>query len=58
MHFAFGLETEKGQWLQHVNQPVDATTFALAHALDPSHDEFESSKQHKLASKCRKGQKR
>ena len=54
MHFAFGLETEKGQWLQH----MDATTLALAHALDPSHDEFESSKQHKLANKCRKGQKR
>ena len=54
MHFALGLETEKGQCLQH----VDATTLALAHALDPSHDEFESSKQHNLASKGRKGQKR
>ena len=47
MHFAFGLETEKGQRLQHVNQPVDATTLALAHALDPSCDQFLSSKQQK-----------
>ena len=47
MHFVFGLETEKGQWQQDVNQPVDATTPALAHALDPSCDQFQSNKQQK-----------